>query len=211
MFAFVFTTQFVQFSKSLNVICQMLYGDSFMQTTIISKPLLAMGLALLMAIESPIYAQRDATAKAMGIFGGSPSMNSTSRNLHTARGYASGVYHYPAPVIQAQPSMPRNDAVIIGHALSGAQQNLAITKKELANDKDALARIDALEKHLQAAVEKHKLLHAECMKPTADGQMTASCCNDLIRDLDKAIAEHDALVRKISPPTEGTVPHHPAK
>lgn len=170
-----------------------------------------MSLALLMAIGSPVFAQRDATAKAMGIFGGSPSMSSTSRNLHTARGYAHGVYAYPAPLMQSQPSMPRNDAVIIGHALTGAQQNLAVTKQQLVNDKDAMARIDALEKHLLAAVEKHKQLHAECMKPTADGQMTASCCNDLIKDLDKAIAEHDALVRKVSPPAAETGPHLPTK
>ena len=182
-----------------------------MQKSFLTKSLVGMGLALLMAIGSPVFAQRDATAKAMGIFGGSPSMNSTSRNLHTARGYASGVYSYPAPVMQSQPSIPRNDAVIIGHALTGAQQSLAITKQQLANDKDALARIDALEKHLAAAVEKHKQLHAECMKPSADGQMTASCCNDLIKDLDKAIAEHDALVRKVSPPVTETAPHHPTK
>ncbi len=119
--------------------------------------------------------------------------------------------HYPAPVIQSQPSIPRNDAVIIGHALTGAQQSLAVTKKELANDKDALARIEVLEKHLAAAVEKHKELHAECMKPTADGKMTASCCNDLMKDLDKAIAEHDALVRKVSPPAAEAAPHHPTK
>ncbi len=182
-----------------------------MQMSISNKSILGLSLALLVAIGSPLFAQRGATDKAQGIFGGSPSMNSTSRNLHTARGYASGVYSYPAPTMQSQPGIPRNDAVIIGHALTGAQQSLAVTKKELANDKDALARIDVLEKHLATAVEKHKLLHAECMKPTADGQMTASCCNDLMKDLDKAIAEHDALVRKISPPTEGAAPHHPAK
>lgn len=182
-----------------------------MQKSFFSKSLVGISLVLFMAIATPIFAQRDATAKAMGIFGGSPSMNSTSRNLHTARGYASGVYTYPAPVIQSQPSIPRNDTVIIGHALTGAQQSLAITKQQLANDKDALARIDALEKHLAAAVEKHKQLHAECMKPVADGQMTASCCNDLIKDLDKAIAEHDALVRKVSPPQAENAPHHPSK
>jgi len=182
-----------------------------MQISMFSKSIFGFGLALLMAIGSPLFAQRDATAKAQGIFGGSPSMKSTSRNLHTARGYASGVYSYPAPMMQSQPSIPRQEAVIIGHALTGAQQSLVITKQQLANDKDALARIDVLEKHLAAAVENHKQLHAECMKPAADGKMTASCCNDLIKDLDKAIAEHDALVRKVSPPSEDATPHHPTK
>lgn len=71
-------------------------------------------------------------------------------------------------------------------------------KKDYADDKDAVAGITAVEKELATAFEHHTMLCAGCEKTSFDALHVMSCCDDLTKHLDKALAEHSALMRKLA-------------
>ena len=54
-----------------------------------------------------------------------------------------------------------------------------------------------ISQHLAKAAELHKGLDMECCKATVDGKVCAKCCSDIIKELDKAAAEQNALTRQM--------------
>jgi hypothetical protein len=55
----------------------------------------------------------------------------------------------------------------------------------------------SINEHLTAAAKHHTMLHEECCKDSVDGAVCMTCCNNILLELDKAQAEHDALIRSL--------------
>jgi hypothetical protein len=96
----------------------------------------------------------------------------------------------------------------IGRNLDEAKRHLAAMKKDFADDKEAVAGIENLERQLAAAFDHHKLLCECCEKQTFEAITAMKCCNDLVSQLDKIVAEHDALMRRLV--SKAAVPAAPA-
>ena len=62
-----------------------------------------------------------------------------------------------------------------------------------ANDKDAIAGIEGIEKELTTAVNHNKEMVACCEHQTFDKIKAMECCIDLVKQLDKVHAHHVAL------------------
>lgn len=166
----------------------------------ISKTSLLVAAALIVSTLAPLtYAQRDAGAKALGEFGtGFWSTQSVTRHLNYGQGYAQGLHEYASTVQTINPQIAQPTSESLGRTLTASQEDLKALRKELESDKAMKARLDEIEKHLKAAVEHHKAVHAESTKEGGDAQALLDSCNDLIKELEKAQAEHKALLRKLS-------------
>ncbi|MBX3422310.1 MAG: hypothetical protein KF752_12225 [Pirellulaceae bacterium] len=133
---------------------------------------------------------------------------SSGRQINHARQSSRALYSYTAPaaitagvaanasVVHAEVIRP--DVEVIGHNIAAAQAGIKVMKKEFPEE-DIQKRISAIEKHLSEAATLQKAAHAECMRESPDGKMVMSCCNDLTKELEKARAEHAALMRHLEP------------
>jgi len=159
---------------------------------------LAIGFGLILSPPA-VYAQKDATSKALG--GHSVpfwSSKASSRRLTTARDYAQDFHGYIVANPKPDPAVVKEVTTEIGRNLDEAKRHLAAMKKDFADDKDAVAGIESIERQLASAFDHHKLLCECCEKQTFDAITAMKCCNDLASQLDKIAAEHDALMRKLA-------------
>jgi len=157
-------------------------------------------IAALCAVSTPsiAWAQRDAGAKARGEFGkGFWSNQRASRNLRHARDYSRGFYLYSRDAGTIQPEVARSESTELGRNIDAAKKELAAVREEYAGDKEVLASLEVIEDHLAKAAAQHKTLHAECQQDTVDGTVGMECCNVITKELEKALAEHAALIRKL--------------
>lgn len=120
-----------------------------------------------------------------------------ARSMQHARDYSHGLYNY---VIEA----PMVTQEVAQAEAQGIARNLEATQRELATVRQAAPQQDAIqqslakvEQHLKAAAEMQKKLQQECQKAEGDQTAVANCCSDLTKELDQAIAEHAALMRKL--------------
>lgn len=145
------------------------------------------------------FAQKDAGAKARGE-STVPFWDSrySSRRIHHARDYARDFHGYIVENPKPDPVVAKEVTAEIGRNIEEAKKHLATMKKNFAADKDAVAAIDKLEKQLAVAVDHHKVLCDCCEQTAFDEMKTMECCNDLVKQLDKFIADHDELMRKLS-------------
>lgn len=174
--------------------------ENVMQSTrrILLGTALAVGVGLILS-PSALYAQKDAGSKARGEHS-VPfwSSRASSRRITTARDYARDFHGYIVANPKPDPAVVKEVTTEIGRNLDEAKKHLAVMKKDFADDKDAVAGIEGLEKQLAAAFDHHKLLCECCEKQTFDAITAMKCCDDLASQLDKIVAEHDALMRKIA-------------
>ncbi|MFO0915889.1 MAG: hypothetical protein U0795_23220 [Pirellulales bacterium] len=134
-----------------------------------------------------------------------------SRNLRHAREYSQGLYRYQRSVPQVQPEVIRSESVQLGQNIDNARKQVAVLKQGHGDNKDVADSITAIEQHLAAAAEQHKVLHEECQKDKMDVSKGMDCCNMITKELDKAIAEHAALMRKLNLDVgDQAEAHHPA-
>jgi hypothetical protein len=91
----------------------------------------------------------------------------------------------------------RADSEELSRNIRSAQRELADVRKEIGNDSETLAALKAVEQHLAAASQHQKLLHEECNKDSVNRTACMKHCNAILLELDKAQAEHDALIRSI--------------
>lgn len=119
--------------------------------------------------------------------------------MRSARTYSRGVYEYATRAPKMATVVTESDSELIGQTLQSAKKDVSTMRKENPSDKEILARLDEIDKHLAAALAQHKTMHEECCKDEPNAEMTMECCNDLMKELDKAIAEHAALMRKLYP------------
>lgn len=129
---------------------------------------------------------------------GHQSAQSAGRYLQSARDCSQDFYQYSntAPVVT--PAIAKKDSQEIAKNAEAAKKDLESLRKA-AVDKLILVKLDAIEKHLSAAMNHHKMMHGECCKAEVDGQKTTECCNEMITEIEKAQAEHRALMRMIAP------------
>jgi hypothetical protein len=146
-----------------------------------------------------VFGQKDAGAKIRGEQS-VPfwSSKASSRRITHARDYARDFHGYIVANPKPSPAVVKEATTEIGNNLAEAQKHLGQLKKDFADDKDAVAGIEALEKQLTAAFEQHKMLGACCEKATFDAIETMECCSDLATQLDKLLVNHDELMRKLA-------------
>ena len=162
----------------------------------------ALAAAVLTVGISDATAQRDAGAKMRGEFGTGPysSTRSAGRYLQSANDGCQDLYQYTYTTPAVAPPVAKKASEDISKNVDAAKKDLGTVRKEATTDKAVLAKLDAIEKHLAAAMGHHKMMHEECCKDHVDGDKTADCCSDMITELEKAQAEHRALVRLLNPP-----------
>lgn len=164
------------------------------------------GLLLLTTTVSVAFAQLDAGAKMRGDYGTTGarhSVQSAGTRIGHARQYTQQLYDYSqnCPTGQLQAPVVKLESEQIGNTLQTARKNLEPVKKvaTAAKDEEILKRIESIDKHLIAAADHHKMLHMECCKDEAGNETVENCCSDLMTELDKALAEHAALIRQLKP------------
>lgn len=175
---------------------------SYERRTLPSWCLLVVAMVAL-AVPSTGLAQRDAGAKARGEYGkGFWSNQRASRNLRHARDYSRDFYQYSRSVRTIQPEIAKSESAELGRNIEAANQELANIVKEYAADKAVQERVKVIEGHLAKAAAQHKMLHAECQKDSVDGTVSMECCSEITKELEKAIAEHAALMRTLETQAE---------
>lgn len=137
--------------------------------------------------------------------GSSYNSQRASRSIRHARDYSRDLYHYSRVPGTIQPSVAKADAEALGHNIAAAQQQLAAVREEVGNDPTASAPLKTIDQHLASAEEQQKMLYKECCKESIDSLACMKHCNQILLELDKAQAEHDALMRSLeikAQPTE---------
>ena len=125
--------------------------------------------------------------------------------MRHARDYSRDIYHYSRTPRTIQPSVAKADAEELGRNITTAQQEMATVRKEVGNDPAATDTLNTIDQHLATAEKQRKMLYEECCKESVDGLACMKHCNQILLELDKAQAEHDALMRSMeikAQPTE---------
>lgn len=117
------------------------------------------------------------------------------RNMRHARDYSQSIYTYSRDAATIEPEVAKSESERLGQDIAGAEKELAIARKEAGQDKETLAALGVVEKHLAKAAEMHKALHEECCKDDVDGGVCAKHCSEITKELEKALAEQAALIR----------------
>lgn len=157
-----------------------------------------MGLAVVLLAAVPFsFAQRTG-AKQRGEFGtGFWKHQRASRNIRHARDYSQDLYRYSRDAATVEPEVAQSESEQLGRNIHAAQKEITSVRKEHASDKDVLRSLESIEAHLKKAAEHHKSLHAECCKDAVDGSVGMECCHVITQELDRALTEHGALMRKL--------------
>jgi len=120
-----------------------------------------------------------------------------SRSLRHARDYSRDIYRYSRQAEIISPQVARAEVQNLGRNINLAKKEIAVVRNGFEGNKEVISALAAIDKHIAKAAETHKKLHEECAKDAPDGHMCASCCSDITKELDKALAEHAALIRKL--------------
>lgn len=121
----------------------------------------------------------------------------SQRSMRHARDYSSDLHNYSRDVKKIEPQVAKSESTKLGENIATAQHNLDALRKSAAGDAETLAALDAVQEHLKRAAKTHTALHAECSKDVVDGGVCTHCCNEITKELEKAMAEHSALMRKL--------------
>jgi len=128
---------------------------------------------------------------------GTWSNQRASRHVRHARDYSRDIYRYSRDARHVDPVIIKAESAALGQNIVRAQQEFAVACQEAGSDVDTVASLKSIEKHLDSAEKQHKILHKEYCKPSVDGSASMSCCSKITSDLDKAQAEHGALLRSL--------------
>ena len=120
-----------------------------------------------------------------------------SRNMSHARDYSRDLYYYTRDAQTIDPELVKSESTELGRNIDATKKELAKLRKEYAGEKEVLASLKVIEDHLANAAAQHKTLHAQCQMDTYDETAGMKCCSDITNELEKAIAEHAALMRKL--------------
>jgi hypothetical protein len=159
----------------------------------------AVGVAVAL-VSTLVLAQADPFRDAGGKIRGDiywPS-KAVTRHLETARGYAHDFQTYVAKTSELEPSVVADVKVQLGRYLDDATKHLATMKKDFAKDKETVAEIVKIEKDLAVAVDANKAMIECCENEKFDKVAGMACCTDLVKQLDKVHAAHQALMKKLT-------------
>ncbi len=150
-----------------------------------------------LAVPSSVFAQQDRIERRTRPTSQLWSNQRASRSVQHARNYSRDIYRYSRDAKTMEPAVAKSESEELGRNITKAQKELATVSKEVGNDPDAVAALKSINEHLAAAAKHHTMLHEECCKDSIDGKVCMTCCNTIIQELDKAQAEHDALMRSM--------------
>lgn len=151
---------------------------------------------------TPANAQRDPAQQKVDYLWNGPrsySANAAGNRIYNARQSTQQLYDYTqcAPPQQVIPMITKVESEHIGQTIHTAQQNLVLVKKDLDKPADpaVVKKVETIEKYLEAALKHHKMMDMECCKEKVDGSAVAGCCDEVLTNLDKALAEQASLMR----------------
>ncbi len=143
---------------------------------------------------------RDAGSKIRGEYGA--SHQSASRTLYHARDYANDYRTYVQDARQSRrpvnAEVAKEHAEGLGHNIALFQKHLGEMRKHAASDKETLASLDLIDKYVKDAARFQAEMSEMCTKPEVNAAGSMKCCEDAGKSLDKAIAEHDKLMKKLA-------------
>lgn len=151
----------------------------------------------LMLLASTAVAQKDATSKGLGNYGSVNSGRSAGRSVRHAMDYSRGFQTYAKEATRIAPEVARREAAGISQNLTAAKKEYETLRKAAAEDKEALAILDSIQKHIATADKEVALLHDCCKKEEIDGKMVMTCCTNSTAALEKIHAEHEKLMKHI--------------
>jgi hypothetical protein len=158
------------------------------------------GILLATSVAVPTDAAPPVNRKAAGDYSTPFWGNSAGRSIRHARDYASGYRQYARQAPSIEKRMAQHEADGLGHNIKAAQSQYSEIRKT-TTDKETLAALDLIEKHLTDAVKAHAQMDEMCKMDMVDGEGTMKCCEDADAALDKAMAEHEKLMKKLAPTT----------
>jgi hypothetical protein len=117
--------------------------------------------------------------------------------MRHAYDYSRDYRHYSQDVRTINPQTARAHAEGVGKNLEQAKKQFAKVRKEPALDKQTLAELAQIDKHLESALKVHAKLHEVCMQDMVDAGESMKCCEDINSELSKAIELHDKLMKRL--------------
>ncbi len=150
---------------------------------------------------TPANAQREPGQQKFDYLYGTRSFsaNAAGNHISNARQYTQQLYDFTqcAPPQQVIPLVTKVESEHIGQTIHTAKQNLSVVKKDLDRPADpaVVKKVETIEKYLEAALKHHKMMDMECCKEKVDGSAVAGCCDEVLTNLDKALAEQASLMR----------------
>jgi hypothetical protein len=159
--------------------------------TLASMTLLALAVA---SVDLVPAAPPIGTAKARGDYNWSNS--SGGRSMRHARDYSRGYRTYARQTQQIMPQYARQEEAGVGQNIATAQMHFKEVRKT-CTDKEALASLTVIDKQLVEAANAHLKMHEMCKMEIMDGVATMQCCKGIDAALDKAIAEHEKLTKRL--------------
>lgn len=118
-----------------------------------------------------------------------------SRSLSHACDYSRDIYRYSRDARRIEPTVAESESEGLGGNITKAQQELAAVRQQAGNHRETINALKSIEEHLSKAADRHEHLHEECCKTSVDGIICMKCCSDITLHLDRAMAEHAALLR----------------
>lgn len=120
-----------------------------------------------------------------------------SRSLRHASDYTRDISSYARGVDRIVPAVVKSESEELGRIIAQGQKEIAAAREFAGADTGAQTAYKSIDERLSAAAKHHAMLHEECCKDSVDGKVCAKCCNDILMELDKAKAEHDALIKSL--------------
>jgi excinuclease UvrABC helicase subunit UvrB len=154
--------------------------------------------AAMLLVSQSAFAQRDAGSKIRGeynFYG-----NSAGSSMRSARENSTYYREYAQSAEKVNPEVAKESVDTIGVYITKAQKHMASMRKhaKATNDKETLAALDSIDKHLADASKNHADMKETCMKDNVDGKASMECCKVIDDSLAKAISEHDKLMKHIA-------------
>jgi len=142
------------------------------------------------------FAQRDAGAKARGDF--TFYARSGGSHMNAAHAHASHYHGYLGRTATVSPRIVRMSGSTINHHIDLTQQHLEGMREhfEAKGDKESLAAVDVIDKHLADAKHHHATAESKARTSPEDIASIQESVSELRVSLDKAISAYGALLAK---------------
>jgi hypothetical protein len=107
--------------------------------------------------------------------------------------------------VAVSPRIVQAAADEIGDYIMKSEKHLAWMRRqaEAIKDKETLAALDSIDRNLAAAKRSHATLCSCCLEESVDAKAAMACCQTIDDDLDKAISEHDVLMKRLGEKQSG--------
>ena len=158
--------------------------------------------AVLAGLPTDVRAQHSAVWKVLGHdpdgWSSFTDHQGAARRVEHAADYASDLQGYIVETPKPDPVVVKEMANEIGRNLEAAKKHFASMKKAATNDKETVAAIEKIEKHLSEAFDHHKMVMECCTNEDFDHIKTMTCCSGLSKEISKVNAEHNELMNSLA-------------